>query len=170
MRGGGQTSNGFDRLTGRRKRCYRRDGENLVARERPRMDTPGGDRSPTPQERDKAREPSYFSIAMGAPAPAQKVEHLNSEDARSECEQSFSATFDVGGPFLVSEEDSVAVLDTGATGNLVCFRWLERHNRLPVQHGCEQVSACLSTARFRSWGGRLREVRHATDTPAGVAE
>ena len=142
--------------------------ENLLAPNCPRMDTPRGDRSPTPQERDKARRPAYSSIAMDALAPAQKVEHQNSEGARSECEQSFSATVDVGGLFLVSQEDSVAMLDTAATANMACFRWLEHHNRLPEEHGFQKVSTFPSTARFRSWGGRLREVRRAADIPAGV--
>ena len=35
-----------------------------------------------------------------------------------------------GGLSLASDEDSVAVLHTGAKANLVCCRWLGRHTRL----------------------------------------
>ena len=65
--------------------------------------------------------------------------------------------------------DSVAVLDIGATANLICFRWLERHNRLQAKRGYPKVSTYSSTARPRFGDGRLGEVRHAADTTVGIA-
>ena len=58
---------------------------------------------------------------------------------------------------------------TSASANLVCFRWLESQNRLPEEHGFQRVSTYPSKARFRSGDGRVGEVRHASDIPAGVA-
>ena len=68
-----------------------------------------------------------------------------------------STTLDVGGVFsgdhlsLVSVEDTVVVLGAGAAANSVYFRWLEHHSRLLERNG------------------RLGEVRHAADTPVGIA-
>ena len=78
---------------------------------------------------------SLSTISTDIPASVQKVEHLDSDETKSGREQSFSATLDAGGLFLVLEEDSVAVLDSGDTANLVCSRELERHNRLLEKEG-----------------------------------
>ena len=102
--------------------------ESRLATIRPWKDTPTGDRSPTSQERDETRELSYFTISMDTPVSPQKAEHLDSERAGSDCEQSFSATRDAGGLSRVSREDRVVVLDTGATAILVRFRRRERCN------------------------------------------
>ena len=76
---------------------------------------------------------------------------------------------DAGGLFLVSEKGSVVVLDTGATANLVCFRCLDHHNRLAERHGFRRVSTYPQKARFRLGDGRVGNVRHAVDIPAGIA-
>ena len=64
---------------------------------------------------------------------------MGSEETRSECEQSFPTASDVGGLLLVSEWESAAALDTGATANVVCFRWLEHYNRLLGKEGRQGV-------------------------------
>ena len=124
VKGGGQTLDGFNRRTGQRNWRYRCDSEYHLAQEYPWYDTPGRVRRPTPQEREKARKPYYSTISTDPPVSFQKVEHLNGEETKSECEQPFSAKLDVGGLFMVSEEDSVAELDTGVKANSVCFRRL----------------------------------------------
>ena len=91
------------------------------------------------------------------------------DGATSECEQSFSTILDVGGFCLAPEKDSAVVLDTGPAANLVCFRWLGRHNRLLEKKGRQRLSTYPSSARFCFGDGRLGEVRHATDTSAGFA-
>ena len=53
--------------------------------------------------------------------------------------------------------------------NLVCFRWLERHNRLPEEEGGPEVSTYPSSALLRSGDGRLNEVRHAAHIPPSIA-
>ena len=70
---------------------------------------------------------------------------------------------------MVSREDSVVVLDTGATANLVCFSWLAHHNRILERRGIPRVSTYPSKARFRFANGRLGDVRQAADIPLGVA-
>ena len=170
MRRDGQTSNGFYRTTGLRSRCYRCDSENHLAPQCLWRDTPGGDRSPPPQERGEASKPSYSASSMETRASAQKADHLGAEETKTECEQSFSTTLDVGCLFFVSDEDAAAVLGTGATANLALFRWHERHNRLLERKGRRKVSTYPSSTRFRFGGGRLGEVRHAADIPEGIAE
>ena len=71
--------------------------------------------------------------------------------------------------FSVSQADTVVVLGTGAAANLVCPRWLARHNRILEKRGIQRASTCFSNARFRFGGWRLGEVRHAADSPAAVA-
>ena len=82
-----------------------------------------------PQERDKARKPPRSTISMDSPVAAEEVEHVNSEETGSKCEQSFDATSDVGGLRPAAKEDSLVALDTSAVANLVCSCWLEDDNR-----------------------------------------
>ena len=124
MRGDGQTLNGLNRRAGMRDRRYRRDSEYRLAPKCPWRGTPRDDGSPAIQERRKARWPPYSAISMKIPVSAQKAEHVGSEETRDECEHSFPTTSDSGGLCLASDEDSAEELDTGATADLVCFRWL----------------------------------------------
>ena len=66
-------------------------------------------------------------------------------------------------------EDGLAILDAGATANLVCFRWLENHNLLPAQRGFPQFSTFPAKARFEFRGSRMGEVRCAAEITVGVA-
>ena len=43
-------------------------------------------------------------------------------------ENSFPTTVELGGQFAATQSDSVLVLDTGATANLVCYTWSGNHN------------------------------------------
>ena len=76
---------------------------------------------------------------------------------------------DMGEIFLVSKKDSVAVLDTGATANLVCFRWLANHNRILQEYGIQRAPTYPSKARSRLCDRRLGEVRHAADIPVRIS-
>ena len=135
VRGDGQTLDGFNRRTGKRRRRDRRDSEYHQAPKCPRRETPGGEFSPATQERAKATRPSYSPMSTDIPVFAQEVERLGRDERPGAREQSFSAPMDMGNLFLVSAEDSVVVLDTGATANLGCFRWLEQHTSFIAQHG-----------------------------------
>ena len=169
MRQDGQTLNGFSRGAGARNRCYRRDSEYHLAPKRPRRGAPRGACSPATQERDKACRPTYSPMSMDTPVPAQEVEHLESGEPSGACEQSFSASTITANLFLVSAEDSAVALDTGATASFVCFRWLQRRNRVLERHGSQRVSAYPSKARLRVGDGPVGDVRRAADIPAGIA-
>ena len=95
--------------------------------------------------------------------------HLEVEETKSACRQFFFTTAGMGNLLLASRADCVVVLDTGATANLVCFSWLERHNRLLEHHSLQRVSVYQSEARFRFGDGRVGEVRRAADITAGSA-
>ena len=143
--------NGLNRRTGQRNRRYPCDSEYHVA----------------PKGRGKARKPFYSSILTHTAVAAQKADHLKGGEAGGECDQSFPTTLDTGGLFMVSKEDSVAVLDTGAAANLVCSRLLGHHDQLLGSHGLQWLSTYPSRVTFRFRDGRLGEVRHATDTSGG---
>ena len=75
----------------------------------------------------------------------------------------------MGGLFLVSREESVVVLNTGATANIASIRWLARHSRILGNYGAPRVTTYSSKARCRFGDGRLGEVRHAADIPLRIA-
>ena len=64
---------------------------------------------------------------------------------------------------------TVAVLDTGATANLVCFEWFENHNSHMQKLGIPEVSTYPTAARFEFCDGRVGEVRYAADIKVGIA-
>ena len=70
---------------------------------------------------------------------------------------------------MLAESDSIAVSDTGAGPNLVCFSLLQPHNRILRREESPRVSTQLASARFRSGDGGLGEGRRAADTPVGIA-
>ena len=92
------------------------------------------------QERDKASRPSYSSILIDALVSAKKVNHWERVESPGACGQSFSASTDLGNLFLVSAEDSVVALDTGATANLVCFSCLAHRKRILARRGIPRVA------------------------------
>ena len=96
----------------------------------PRSDVPKSEAGSASPEKGAACKPSYSAILKGAPVSVKKADQSEGEEAKSNHEQSFATNLDVGGLFLASESDSVAVLDTGATANLVCSRWLGKDDSL----------------------------------------
>ena len=109
---------------------------------------------------------------METPVFAQKTDHIEEG-----CEQSFAAPMDTRALFLASQEEGVVVLNAGATANLLCFRWLARHNRLLEKYG---ASGCPHIPRrpdsALGMGGSVRNATQQTgkftaslldaDTPA----
>ena len=76
---------------------------------------------------------------------------------------------DMGELLLVSQGESAVALDTGATADLVCFRWLAGHDRILEKYGIHGVPAYPSKTKFCFGDGLLGEVRNAADIPEGVA-
>ena len=67
LKGGGRTSNGFNRRTGPRNRRYKCDSEYHLAPTCPWRDVLRSELSPAPQGRGKARKPSFSTISMETP-------------------------------------------------------------------------------------------------------
>ena len=63
------------------------------------------------------------------------------------CERPFSTTLGVGGQFACVRGDSIAVLDTGATANLACFKWLANRKSRLRNLGIPEVTAFPAMAR-----------------------
>ena len=72
---------------------------------------------------------------METPVRPRKAESVRDGETESKCEQSFATAAGVGGFFLLSQGDSVAVMGTGASANLACFSWLARRSRIPERRG-----------------------------------
>ena len=66
---------------------------------------------------------------METPVLAQRADHIGGGETERKREQTSATRIDVRDVFLGSQEESVSVLDAGATANLVCFSCLARHNR-----------------------------------------
>ena len=115
-----------------------------------------------------ARRPPYTSISTETPVSGQKADHFGNGETGGKCDQSFAATMDMGEVFLVTGEDGVVVLVSGAAANLACLRLLAHHNRMLDRYGIQRVSAYPSKARFRFGDGWLAEVRHSSDIPVGM--
>ena len=74
---------------------------------------------------------------METPVSARRADRIEEGETEGKCEQAFAAAMDMGELFLISQEHSV---DTGATANLVCPRWLAHHNQLLEKYGLQQES------------------------------
>ena len=70
---------------------------------------------------------------------------------------------------MAAQSESAVVLDTGATANLVCYKWLENHNLFLGKQGLAEAVPYPSAARFKFGGGGIGEVKHAADTKVGIA-
>ena len=130
VKGGCQAFDGLNRRTGLRNRRYKWDSEYHVAPKCPWREVPRSEFGLVIPEHGKAHEQPYSATSTGSPVFVTKMEQSKCEGAISEPEQSFSATLDSGGLFLVADSDSVAVLDTRVAANMVCFRLLDNHNRI----------------------------------------
>ena len=89
--------------------------------------------------------------------------------AGGQIEQSFSTSLESGFQLVCIQDDSVVVVDTGATANLVCFRWLRHHNSLLALNGLPRVSTYPAQARFKFGDGRTGNVCFAADITVGIA-
>ena len=72
-------------------------------------------------------------------------------------------------PIFYAKDESVVILDTGATANLVRLQWLRRHNGLLASRGFPEVSTFPAHATFKFGDGRTGEVSHAADITVRVA-
>ena len=73
-----------------------RNSEYQPAPKCPWRESPRGDPSPPPEERGKARRPPYSAISMETPVSAQKADHLDSDETKSECGQGCGGTLKCG--------------------------------------------------------------------------
>ena len=101
--GGGQTLNGFNRKTGLRSKCYRRDSEYHLAPRCPRRDTPRWEGRLFSPERARSQRPSYSSISTETPASPQKAESARGRETGGKCEQSFVTTVGAGDAFVAPQ-------------------------------------------------------------------
>ena len=120
--GEGRTKHVPNRRTRVRNRCYARNRKYRNAPQCPQTENRHGGKGKNPP-----RKP-YSSIAkespneVGSPGKSAPL-----GPARSH-EKSFPRTPELGGQFVVTQSDSVVVLNTGATANLVCCKWLGNRN------------------------------------------
>ena len=63
----------------------------------------------------------------------------------------------------------MVALDTGATANLVCFKWLGNHNSFLRKIGHQNVMPYSTMARLKFGDGRVGELKHAADIKDGTA-
>ena len=96
VKGGGQTLDGLNRRAGQCIWRYRCDGDYRLAPKCPWRHTPRGGGGSFPRGRDRTQRPAYFAISMETPVLAQNAEHLEDGEAEGKCEQSSSATMDMG--------------------------------------------------------------------------
>ena len=164
-----QERNGINKRTGERNRCYGCGSEfHLLPKCPKRPDFAKGD-SYAPSVPSHAPRSSFSSIAMDPvpPSGADAAPAVLPPENRDE--QSFSTSLDSGCQLICMRNDSVVVLDTGATANLVCFRWLAHHNTLLEQQGISRVPTYPAQARFKFGDGRTGDVCFAADITVGIA-
>lgn len=153
---GGREKNGFNRRTGERNRCYGCGSEYHLL-----------PKCPNKQERK-----APVSLPPQPSAPRSSFSFITLEDdphAANVVEHSFVTSLSKGRPILYAHNDSVVIMDTGATANLVCFNWLSHHKYLLARRGLPKVDSYPAHAMFKFGDGRLGEVCHAADITVGVA-
>ena len=82
---------------------------------------------------------------------------------------SFSTNLDLGGQFVCARDDSVVVLDSGSTDDLVSLKVLENHNSYLRKMGFLRAIPYPAMARSKFGDGRVGEVRHAAEIKVGIA-
>ena len=153
---GEQEKNGSNRRTGERNRRYRCGTEYHLL---PKCPLRQGKPAPAPSVAPPFLPRSSFpTITLEATPPEPKsVEHSLTTSLKADC------------PIFYAKDESVVILDTGATANLARSQWLRRHNELLARRGFPPVSTYQAHATFKFGGGRTGEVCHAADITAGVA-
>ena len=122
---------------------------------------------PTKQER-KAPAPAP-SPSPNPRSPFSSITLENSPQDVNSAQHSFTTSLTEDRPVFYARNDSVAILDTGATANLKCSNWLSRRNELLFRRGLPKVASYPAHAIFKFGGGRIGEVCHAADITVGVA-
>merc|ERR1712131_325344 len=65
--------------------------------------------------------------------------------------------------------ESMVILDTGASANLVGTRWLQRHDDILREMGWPRVRRFKASARFKFGDGRVGTVTQAAFVPISIA-
>ena len=90
------------------------------------------------------------------------------QDLESNCEQSFSATSDSCGQFIVVVAGCMLVSETGDTANLARCMWLGLSDKISARWGAPRAETLPACARFTFGDDRLGEVHCAADSPVGI--
>ena len=93
----------------------------------PREESRCGGAPSTQRQAKKPPNWPYSPIATGTPVEVGSPPKLAPAGPAPD-ENSFPATLELGGHFAATQSESVVALDTGATANLVCRKWLGNHN------------------------------------------
>ena len=148
-----RTTDGVNRRTGERNRRYTCNSEYHYAPQCPQKEN-RYDGAPSPLRQVKRASSAPYSISMGAPltvGPSDKSVPGGPERSHG---KSFPTTLEIGGQFAISNSDSVVLLDTGATANLVCFKWLENRKIFLRKMGFPREFPYSTSARSKFGDGR----------------
>ena len=102
---------------------------------------------------------------MGLPVNALEEGLPSLEDPGGSRVLAFSSAVNLVGRPTVAGVDSVVVLDAGATANLGCCKWLERHNSILESRRGPRADPYPARGRFKFGGCRLGEARFSVDIP-----
>ena len=120
----GRARNSINRRAAQSNRCFTRNSEYHFAPPCPQKEARyGGAPSPYRQRKKPPSKP-YSSIAMQTPVEVGSPKKLAPVGPARSHENSFSTSLELGGQFAATQSDSVVALDTGATANLACRKWL----------------------------------------------
>ena len=169
VKGGGQVSNGFHRRAGERNRRYTCGCERHLASRCPQRRQWKPDSAPSPPPVNKPSRSSFSWISIGKLASVCTGGAKKPQEGNGQCEQSFSTALEACSQLVCTREESVGILDAGATANLVCFRRLRHHNSMMGQVGLPRVSTYPAPARFKFGDGRMGNVKFAADITVGIA-
>ena len=139
---GGSEKNGFNRRTGERNRCFGCGSEYHLLPQRP----------------NKQEKKAPVALLPVSPTPRSSFSSITLEDAPQDAnvlEHSFSTSLSKNRPIFYAHNDSVVILDTGATANLVCFNWLAHHNTLLAKSGLPKEVSYPAHAMFKFGDGRM---------------
>ena len=85
------------------------------------------------------------------------------------CGGSFSISAEPFPGFSLKRGGSAAVLETGPTANLACFKWRKNHTGLLKKFGPPAAEASPACARPKFGNSRIEEIRFAADAPVEIA-
>ena len=168
-KGDGQVMNDFDRRAGARNRCYACGSEYYLAPWRPQRRQWRPDIAPSSLQANIAPRPFLSLVPMDSSGSVSTEGTKKPKEGNGKREKSLPTTLEAFMQLICTKEDSVAILDTVATANLVCFRWLNRHNSMLGKMGLPRVSPYPAQARFKFGDGRMGVARFAVDITADRA-